>query len=139
MRWHAGAISATMRPCSRPRSASAEASLSSTTLALSWSSIALAAPAVVKRNTEARSAPFAVAPLVEDLHAGLEVSADETPANGWRRVQLPSGKFGFVHDDDVEVELPRPAAPAAPVEPLTGDPPRARRSTSVTSRTSPRS
>src|SRR5579862_391263 len=84
-------------------------------LALSWSSLAFAAPAVIKRRTEARSAPFAVAPQVDDLSAGTKLSADETASNGWRRVQLPSGKFAFVHDEDIEVDLSHPTPPPAPV------------------------
>jgi hypothetical protein len=90
-------------------------------LALSWSAIALAAPAVVKKDTDARSAPFPIAPLIETLHAGVGISADETPTNGWRRIQLSSGKFAFVHDGDIEMGLPH-ATPARPAPPSTPSP-----------------
>jgi hypothetical protein len=119
-----------------------------TALAVSWSSIALAAPAVIKRSTEAHGAPFAVAPPVGFVAAGTKLSADETATTGWRRVQLPNGRFAFIHDEDVEVDLSHaapppkfagaataaPAAPGAaqtdtatpasapPVEPLTAPP-----------------
>lgn len=79
-----------------------------------WSSIAFAAPGVLKRDSEARSAPFAVAPLVEVVAARTKVSADEKATNGWRRVQLPDGKFAFVRDEDVEVDLSQVKPPAAP-------------------------
>ncbi|HEX4406846.1 MAG TPA: hypothetical protein VH560_18535 [Polyangia bacterium] len=77
-------------------------------LALSWSSLAFAAPAVVKRATEARSAPFEVAPVLSALVSGAKLSADRTADNGWRRVALPDGRFAFVRDSDVEVDLSSP-------------------------------
>jgi hypothetical protein len=112
-----------------------------TTCALSWASVAAAAPAVVTRDTEARSAPFNVAPVVETLAPGAKLDAEEQPSNGWRRVRLPDGKFGFVRDADVAVDLsqaapppkpapaapqpaaPEPAAAPAPIEPLSAPAP----------------
>jgi hypothetical protein len=99
-------------------------------LLMSWSSLALAAPGFIKRSTEAHSAPFAVAPVIEEVHAGVQVTADPTPSNGWRRVQLPSGKAGFVRDEDVAVDLsqepPKPApAPARAAAPAPPAPPAA--------------
>jgi uncharacterized protein YgiM (DUF1202 family) len=95
-----------------------------TALALASSSIAVAAPAVVVKNTIARSAPFNVAPEVGALVGGDRVEADETATNGWRRIQLPGGKAGYVLDADLRVEAtpvkappPKPAPPSvfAPV------------------------
>jgi hypothetical protein len=86
-----------------------------TMCALSWASVAAAAPAVITRGTVARSAPFNVAPAVETLSPGTKLEADQAPtSDGWRRVQLRSGKFAFVHDGDVEVDLAHAAKPAAP-------------------------
>jgi hypothetical protein len=84
-------------------------------LLLTWSSIALAAPGTIKRGTEARTAPFNVAPVIEEVPAGTKVDADVAASNGWRRVQLPGGKFAFVRDEDVAVDLSQvPAPPPAP-------------------------
>ena len=96
-------------------------------LTVCWSSIALAAPAVIKRTTEARSAPFVVAPILEVVRGGARVTADEQSSDGWRRVQLPSGKYAFVRDEDVELtpgmaaEAPSPSdgrSAVGAVEPL---------------------
>jgi hypothetical protein len=81
----------------------------SITLALSWSSLAVAAPAVVKYSTQARSAPFDVAPVVGVVDAGTKLSADPTADDGWRRVELPNGKFAYVRDNDIEVDLSSPS------------------------------
>jgi len=80
-------------------------------LTIGWSSIALAAPAIVQYDTDARSAPFAVAPLVESLPHGLKLEADELATDGWRLVRLPSGKFAYVRDADVIVAPSQPGRP----------------------------
>jgi hypothetical protein len=92
--------------------------------AMSWASVAGAAPAVVKQATDARSAPFNVAPVIETLPSGAKDEADEKASNGWRRVQLPNGKLAFVRDADVDVDLSAPAPrPAPPVNaPTAGAP-----------------
>jgi hypothetical protein len=91
---------------------------------LSWSSMAGAAPAVVTApQTDAHSAPFPVAPVVDTVHAGDKLSADETATNGWRRVQLPSGKFGFVPDTDIKVDLPPKVTQKPPVVRAPATPP----------------
>lgn len=94
-------------------------------LALGSSSVAAAAPSVTTQNTSARSAPFKVAPVLQGLEAGTHVVADDVATNGWRRIELPDGRFGFVPDADVKVDLswvpPKKAAPvaeAAPAAPL---------------------
>jgi SH3-like domain-containing protein len=72
-----------------------------------------AATAVVLRaGAEVRSAPFAVAPVVAHLELDATLPADDQPTNGWRRVRLPNGTFGFVADDALRVEA-SPARPAA--------------------------
>jgi hypothetical protein len=93
-------------------------------LALTSSSVAAAAPSITTQSTSARSAPFKVAPVVQELGAGTQVMADDEATNGWRRVKLPDGKFAFVPDADVKVDPswvppPKPveAPPPAPAEP----------------------
>jgi hypothetical protein len=78
---------------------------------------AVAATAVVTRaGAEVRSAPFAVAPVVGHLDLNATLTADDQPTNGWRRVRLSNGTFGFVADEALRVEPP-PASPAAEVKP----------------------
>jgi hypothetical protein len=95
-------------------------------LALASSSVAMAAPAVTTRNTTVRSAPFKVAPVIKELEPGAQVSADEEATNGWRRVELSGGKFGYVPDVDVKIDptwvkpvapKPAPVVAAPPAEP----------------------
>jgi hypothetical protein len=84
-------------------------------LVTSWSSLALAAPGVIKYDAEARSAPFGVAPVVEVVPAHTKVSTDDRPDHGWWRIQLPNGKFAFVRAEDIDVDLSQvKAAPPAP-------------------------
>jgi hypothetical protein len=95
-------------------------------LALTSSSVAAAAPSVTTQGTVARSAPFKVAPVVQELGPGTHVVADDVATNGWRRIQLTDGRFAFVPDADLKVDPswtppPKPApveapAPAAPAE-----------------------
>jgi hypothetical protein len=62
-----------------------------------------------------RSAPFDVAPEMLRVHASDPLSADDQPQGDWRRVRLPDGRFGYLHDADVKVTpAPPPAASAAP-------------------------
>lgn len=104
-------------------------------LAVAWSSVAAAAPSITIQGTTARSAPFKVAPVVQELEAGTHVVADDDATNGWRRIKLPDGKFAFVPDGDVKidpswvpppkpaaVEAPAPGAPAAPPKQQTLQP-----------------
>jgi hypothetical protein len=68
-------------------------------------------------ETVVRTAPAEVAPEMARAHAGETLSADEQAQGGWRRVQLPDGRYGFVHDADTkaaaESEVPVPADTAA--------------------------
>src|SRR6478736_5648953 len=81
---------------------------------------AVAANAVVIRaGAEVRSAPYTVAPLIGHLDANTTLTAGDRAENGWRRVRLPSGVFGFVADDALRIESPAPAPTpiAAPAQP----------------------
>jgi hypothetical protein len=107
-------------------------------LALGSSSVAAAAPSVTTQDTSARSAPYKVAPVLQALEAGTHVVADDVATNGWRRIELPDGRFAFVPDGDVKVDpswvppkktaavaAPAPAAPpdvVGPPEPRTLQP-----------------
>jgi hypothetical protein len=108
-----------LRPARSPRLLKGGALVAA--LLLTWSSIALAAPGTIKRGTDARTAPFNVAPIVEEVPAGTKVDADNAASNGWRRVQLPSGKYAFVRDEDVAVDLSQvpPPSPAPPAHAAT--------------------
>jgi hypothetical protein len=107
-------------------------------LALGSSSVAAAAPSVTTQDTSARSAPFKVAPVLQTLQAGTHVVADDAATNGWRRIELPDGRFAFVPDGDVKADPswvppkkvaaapPEAAVPPAPrtlqpVEPIAGE------------------
>ncbi|HXU61513.1 MAG TPA: hypothetical protein VN962_07430 [Polyangia bacterium] len=88
------------------------------TLILVAAALLVAAPAlaetavVVREGAEVRSAPFRRAPVLSRLQLNTNVTVDDQPANGWRRVQLPSGTFGFVLDEALRVG--GPASPPAP-------------------------
>jgi len=83
---------------------------------------ARAGEAVVKASTTVvRSAPFEVAPELVRLHAGERLPADDRPQGAWRRVRLPDGRFGLVHDADLEITVNAP--PTAPVNAATTPPP----------------
>jgi SH3-like domain-containing protein len=83
-------------------------------LALLAASTALAATAVATRaNVEVHSAPFGVAPVIGHLDLDAKVTVDDQASNGWRRVRLSNGPYGFVLDDALRVEGAAPvAAPA---------------------------
>jgi hypothetical protein len=104
----------------RMPSSSVRVVASSLALLTSWSSLALAAPGVLKNDADARSAPFGVAPLVEVVPAHAKVTADDRPNNGWWRVQLPDGKFAYVRAEDIDVDLTQVKAPPPPPAPFPG-------------------
>jgi hypothetical protein len=76
-----------------------------------------------------RTAPFEVAPVLTELHAGDRLTADDWPQGGWRRVKLADGRFGLVHDADLKVKVTAPAPrPPAPTVTAPASPPSAQRS-----------
>src|SRR5215831_42602 len=82
--------------------------------AAAWSSRVQAGEAVVSvPECSVRSAPFEVAPEVARLHAGDKLTADDQAQGAWRRVKLPDGRFGLVHDRDLQVTVAPAAAAAA--------------------------
>jgi hypothetical protein len=68
-----------------------------------------------------RTAPFEVAPELGHVHAGDKLWADDQPLDAWRRVRLPDGRFGLVHDVDIKVTVmaPPPKPPVLLVQPAS--------------------
>jgi hypothetical protein len=87
----------------------------------SWATAALAAEATVKApETSVRTAPHEIAPELARLRAGVTVSADARPfdaAGTWRRVRLADGRYGLVHEADVDVKGGAPLEPPPPPSP----------------------
>jgi SH3-like domain-containing protein len=86
---------------------------------LAWSTAARAADAVVVApESVVRTAPFDVAPEMARIHAGDKLQADDQAQGAWRRVKLADGRYGLVHDADLQVTAaPPPSAPAAAAPP----------------------
>src|SRR4029453_1477441 len=102
---------------SRRKGALVTAAVASAFIAL-WSPPLRAGEAVVTApDAVVRTAPFEVAPVLTHLYAGDKGTADAWPKGGGRRVRLPDGGFGLVHDADVKVTAtappPRLQAPTA--------------------------
>src|SRR5262245_47687913 len=73
---------------------------------VAWSGSARAGDGVVTApESIVRTAPFEVAPEIARLHAGDKVPADDKPTGAWRRVRLADGRFGVVHDADIQVTV----------------------------------
>jgi hypothetical protein len=73
---------------------------------MAWSSSARAAEAVVTaEESVVRTEPYEAAPELVRLHAGDKVTALGTPWFTWRRVRLPDGRKGMVHDADIQVRV----------------------------------
>jgi hypothetical protein len=83
-------------------------------LATTWASSAHAGDGVVTASESiVHTAPFEVAPEMARLHAGDKVTADDQPSGAWRRVRLPDGRMGLMHDADIQVTGVHPTAPGA--------------------------
>jgi hypothetical protein len=65
----------------------------STSVASATTATTVSVPEVV-----VRSAPSDVAPEVVRMHAGDVLTADDQPQSGWRRVQVPDGRYGFMRE-----------------------------------------
>jgi hypothetical protein len=76
-----------------------------------------ASAVVVTPDAPVRAAPGNDAPVVQTLSAGDEVYVSDEVEGGFRRVQLPDKKIGYVGQADVQLDVPAP--PAAPVQPLS--------------------
>jgi hypothetical protein len=72
---------------------------------------------VVTPNAPVRAAPGNDAPVVQTFSAGDKVFVSDEVEGGFRRVQIPDKKIGYVGQADVQLEVPAP--PAAPVQPLS--------------------
>jgi hypothetical protein len=80
------------------------------------SSVAWAADvAVTAAESKVHSAPFDVAPVLGNLHAGDKLTGEPDARAGWLRVTLPDGRQGFLHANDTQiVGPPPPPAVSAP-------------------------
>jgi hypothetical protein len=80
-----------------------------------WALPSRGAEAVVTAGeSQVRTAPFAVAPVLARVHAGDRLPADDQAHDGWRRVRLPDGRYGYLGEPDVHVSgIAPPPAPAA--------------------------
>jgi|GEM_PF-2050136 len=107
----------------RRRAAVLGSSLACAALVLLAADPAMAAKAVVIRSgADVHSAPFAVAPAIGHLDLDATLTADDQAKDGWRRVRLPSGVYGFVADDALRIEAPSSPA-VTPAQPPAAAPP----------------
>lgn len=81
-------------------------------------------PARLTQDTEVRSSPHDISPVLHRLPTGTELLASEESTRGWRRVKTQDGKGGYVPAAAVEVTASAPAAatPAAEAAPTTSEP-----------------
>lgn len=59
---------------------------------------------VLAPGAEVRTAPYLVSPLLLNLRAGDLLSLSDRVNDGWRRVQIPDGRTGYVQDTQVRIE-----------------------------------
>jgi uncharacterized protein YgiM (DUF1202 family) len=82
------------------------------TLVLCSRPVAAAELAVTAPESIVRSAPFDVAPEIGRVHAGNRLTAEDQAQGIWRRVQLPDGRWGFLHEAEIkQTSAPVPVAP----------------------------
>jgi hypothetical protein len=90
-----------------------------------------AAPATVKVfEAQAREQPADDARVVQVFPERASISVSEDVNAGWRRVRLSDGGVGFIHDAEIKLDAPAPAAaapgaadPAAPPDAAPAAPP----------------
>jgi hypothetical protein len=68
---------------------------------------------VTTRETAVRSAPFDVAPEIVRAAPDVHFVGADQAEGAWRRVQLPDGRFGYLHESDV-TSPGNPVNPAVP-------------------------
>ena len=76
-----------------------------------------ASAVVVTPNAPGRAAPADTAAVVETLSAGDKVFVSDEVEGGFRRVQLPENRLGYIGQTDVQLDVPAPSP--APVQPLS--------------------
>ena len=70
---------------------------------------------VLADKVEVRAAPSAGATAQFDLHAGTTVVLTRDPAEGWREIEVPDGRSGWVPPGSLEqVQLPLPTSRTRP-------------------------
>jgi len=86
-------------------------------LLVAWMSVAWAATAVVvSPDAPVRAEAAATAPVLQTFAAGEHVYVSPEVTGGFRTIQLPDKRVGFISDGDVRLEA---AAPVQPVQPLS--------------------
>ena len=86
-------------------------------LLVAWTSVARAATAVVvSPDAPVRAEAAATAPVLQTFAAGEHVYVSPEVTAGFRTIQLPGRRVGFISDGDVRLDA---AAPVQPVQPLS--------------------
>jgi hypothetical protein len=89
-------------------------------LLVGWSSVAQAATAVVvSPDAPVRAEAGATAPVLQTFAAGEHVYVSPEVTAGFRTIQLPDKRVGFISDGDVRLDTAAPAAPVQPIQPLS--------------------
>jgi hypothetical protein len=89
-------------------------------LLVGWASVAQAATAVVvSPDAPVRAEPAATAPVLQTFAAGEHVYVSPEVSAGFRTIQLPDKRVGFISDGDVRLDTAGPAAPVQPIQPFS--------------------
>jgi hypothetical protein len=89
-------------------------------LVVAWTSVARAATAVVvSPDAPVRAGAAATAPVLQTFAAGEHVYVSPEVTAGFRTIQLPDQRVGFISDGDVRLDTAAPAAPVQPIQPLS--------------------
>lgn len=89
-------------------------------LLVAWTSVARAATAVVvSPDAPVRAEAAATGPVLQTFAAGEHVYVSPEVTAGFRTIQLPDKRVGFISDGDVRLDAAAPAAPVQPVQPLS--------------------
>jgi hypothetical protein len=89
-------------------------------LLVAWGAVAQAATAVVvSPDAPVRAEAAATAPVLQTFAAGEHVYVSPEVTAGFRTIQLPDKRVGFISDGDVRLDAPAPAEPVQPIQPLS--------------------
>jgi hypothetical protein len=89
-------------------------------LLVAWTSMAQAATAVVvSPDAPVRAEAAATAPVLQTFAAGEHVYVSPEVTAGFRTIQLPDKRVGFISDGDVRLDAAAGGAPVQPIQPLS--------------------